>query len=72
MKKEKKQRLTTYLFPKHIEAMRQIASMSGKTMTTVLAEALDSYLSEVGAIDETETLGPQKEKVKERLQKQRG
>ena len=66
-KRPVKKQYTTYMFPSHFAALQKIAQSSGKSMTQVLTEALDTYLAEVGALDTQETLPPRKEDVKEKL-----
>jgi len=62
-----KVRYTTYLFPRHLAALEEIAELSHKTVTQVLSESLDTYLVEVGALDQPVTMGPAKSAVQKRL-----
>ena len=71
MERKKKERVTTYFFPNHFSALREIADASGKSVANVLAEALDTYLEEVGAIDTPQTVRPRPEDVREHLERHR-
>lgn len=66
-----KKRYTTYLFPRHLAALEEIAALSKKTVTQVLSESLDTYLHEVGAIDSPETTSPSKEVVQDTIARAR-
>jgi len=50
-----KREISSLPFPKHVEALNQIAKLQGKTMGELLGEALDQYLFEHGAVDEGES-----------------
>ena len=66
-----KRRYTTYLFPRHLSALEEIAKLSGKSVTRVLTEVLDTYLSEIGAIESPETTSPSKGALRAWLQRSR-
>lgn len=66
-----KKRYTTYFFPSHFAALERIATVSNKSITQVLSEALDTYLSEVGALPESEkaTIAAQKKDIQRALER---
>ena len=70
--RKKKERYTTYFFPAHVAALKKIAAVSNKNFSQVVAESLDTYLREVGAIDKQETIPARKEDVKRTLESLEG
>jgi hypothetical protein len=65
--KSEKKRYTTYLFPSHLAAIEKIARVSNKSAAQVITEALDTYLTEVGALDKPATVPPSKGDIAQRL-----
>ena len=70
-RKAPKKRYTTYFFPRHFAALERIAEASKKSVTQVLSEALDTYLTEVGALEdhERETIAARKEDIRRALER---
>ena len=68
MKRTKKERYTTYFFPSHLAGLKRVAEISHRSLPQVLAEAVDSYLVEVGALEKRETLPVSPQDIKKRIQ----